>query len=128
MYSNQIQIPVFTDVKLQEFIAASTWTYVLETLRANQVDFSEGNPAFQRQVFRDVNDIIFSVYSSVRNAKADFLRQHPEISPEKLAAFVWWFLPRCGQVMLDRFIDDYDLTRVQVELSDEKKGPHALGA
>jgi hypothetical protein len=121
MYVNQIRVPVFTDPKLREFIAVSIGTYVRETLRANQVDLGAANAEFRRQVSRDLNDIIYSVYSSVTQAKADFLREQPETSPEKLAAFVWRFLPRCSQVMLDRFIDDYDLRRVQVELTEEEK-------
>jgi hypothetical protein len=121
MQRNQIRVPVFTDAKLREFICVSTWTYVRETLGANQVDLDTATPELRRQVSEDVNDIIYSVYSSVIQAKADFLREQPETSPEKLAAFVWRFLPRCSQVMLDRFIDDYNLRRVQVKLTEEEK-------
>jgi hypothetical protein len=128
MYRNQIRVPVFTDAKLREFISVSTWTYVLETFRENQVDLSTANSDFRRQVLRDVNDIIYSIYSiysSVTNAKADHLKKHPKIQPDKLAGFVWWFLPRCGQIMLDKFIDGYGLRRVQVELTEEEKAQHA---
>jgi hypothetical protein len=121
MYRNQIRVPVFTDAKLREFICVSTWTYVRETLGANQVDLDTATPELRRQVSEDVNDIIDSVYSSVTNAKAAFLREHPNTSSEKLAAFVWLFLPRCSQVMLDRFINGYGLKRVQVELTEEEK-------
>src|SRR5262245_53745764 len=127
MEHNQIQVPAFSDAKLSEFISVSTWTYVRGTLLANDVDLSIANPELLQQVSGDVNDIIDSVYVSVTNAKAEFLRQHPETSPEKLAAFVWWFLPRCGQVMLDKFINGYGLTRVQVELSEEEKEQHVQG-
>jgi len=125
MYINQIRAPVFTDAKLREFISVSTWTYVRETFRANQVDLDTANRELLRQVSGDVDDIIHSVYRSVTNAKADFLMKHPKTSPEKLAGFVWWFLPRCGQIMLDKFIDGYSLKRVQVELTEEEKEQHA---
>jgi hypothetical protein len=101
MEHNQIQVPVFSDAKLREFISVSTWTYMRGTLLVNDVDLSIANPELLQQVSGDVNDIIDSVYVSVTNAKAEFLRQHPKTSPEKLAAFVWWLLPRCGQVMPD---------------------------
>ena len=77
MYRNQIRVPVFTDAKLREFICVSTWTYVRETLGANQVDLDTATPELRRQVSEDVNDIIDSVYSSVTNAKADILKKHP---------------------------------------------------
>ena len=125
MYRNQIRVPVFTDGKLREFICVSTWTYVRETLGANQVDLDRATPELRRQVSEDVTDIIDSIYSSVTNAKAAFLREHPNTSSEKLAAFVWWLLPRCGQVMLGKLIDGYGLRRVQVELSAEEKAQHA---
>lgn len=121
MYNDQIRIPVFSDAELREFISISTWRYVRGTLFANDVDLDAANTEFLEQVSADVNDIIDSVYSSVANEKAAFLREHPNISPEKLAAFVWWFLPRCGQVMLDKFINGYGLKRVQVELSAEEE-------
>ena len=125
MHRNQIRVPVFTDAKLREFISVSTWTYVRETFRANQVDLDTATPELRRQVWEDVNDIIDSVYSSVTNAKADHLKKHPKIQPDKLAGFVWWFLPRCGQIMLDKFIDGYSLKRVQVEQTEEEKEQHA---
>jgi hypothetical protein len=125
MYNDQIRIPVFSDAQLREFISVSTWTYVRGTLLANDVDLDAANTDLLEQVSADVNDIIDSIYSSVSNAKGAFLKEHPNTSPEKLAAFVWWFLPRCGQVMLDKFINGYGLRRVQVELSAEEKEQHA---
>jgi hypothetical protein len=125
MYNDQIRIPVFSDAQLREFISVSTWTYVRGTLLANDIDLDAANTELRERVSADVNDMIDSVYSSVANEKGAFLREHPNTSPEKLAAFVWWFLPRCGQFMLDKFIIGYGLKRVQVELSAEEKEQYA---